>query len=209
MSKRKFSSLTPKYKKTVKEELANLTRETEKLWNSENDGCPLNFTNMTDSTARLYWLARQTMMKSKRAQEDIENLRLEMNTLLRENSHTSSNLQRHPRAAAALPKLLCFIKSVFGGCDKRVAGNQENLKRAKKYYQCLTDHCTIQCYFYVVSGEMIREAQCKIIETQNRNRVHAYSEPIYRSATGSTSHAQLRTISVCSRANQPTQVSPQ
>ena len=132
---------------------------------------------MTDSTARLYWLARQTMMKNKRAQEDIENLRLEMNTLLRENSHTSSNLQRHPRAAAALLQLLCFIKPVFGGCDKRVAGNQENKKRAKKYYQCLTDHCTIQCYFYVVSGElkMIKEAQCKIIETQNRNWEHAES----------------------------------
>ena len=106
------------------------------MWTSENYGCPLNFTNTTDSTTGLYWIAQQTMMENKRAQEDIENLRLEMNTLPKANSRMSSNL-RQPRgttdaalAAAVLgigagDKLLCFIKSVFGGCDKRIARNQE------------------------------------------------------------------------------------
>ena len=61
---------------------------------------------------------------------DIVNLKLEMNTLLRANSKTSTTLQRQPRGAAAAAaavlgigigigdKLLSFIKSVFGGSQK-------------------------------------------------------------------------------------------
>ena len=128
-------------------------------------------------------------MENKQAQEDIENLRLEMNTLLNANSQTNSNLQRQrqPQGSAAVAailgsgiragdKLPCFIKSVYGGCDKRAARNQENIKRAMNYFQYLTDHVektNIQYNekFYVVSGELeaINEAQYELIETQNRN----------------------------------------
>ena len=77
-----------------------MAREIEIMWTSKNYGCPLYFTNMTDSTAGLYWIAQQTLMENKRSQEDIENLRLEMNTLLRANSQTGSKL-RQPRGSAA------------------------------------------------------------------------------------------------------------
>ena len=58
-----------------------------------------------------------------------------MNTLLWANTQTSSNLQRQPRGAAAAAaavlgigigagdKLLCLLKSVFGGFVKRVVRN--------------------------------------------------------------------------------------
>ena len=122
------------------------------MWTFENYGRPFNFTNTTDSTTGLYWIAQQTMMENKRAQEDIENL-LEMNTLPKANSRMSSNL-RQPRgttaaavAAAVLgigigagDKLLCFIKSVFDGCDKRIARNQKYINLAMNYLQYLTDH---------------------------------------------------------------------
>ena len=179
----------PIYNKTLEDKLINMTKEIDKMWTSENYGCPLNFTNMTDSTAGLHWIAQQTMIENKQAQH-IVNLKLEMNTLLRANSQTSTTLQRQPRGAAATTeaaaalgigigtgdKLLCFINSVFGGCDKRVARNQKNIRQAMAYLQYLTDHgeqITIQNdeKFYVVSGELkaIKEAQNEIIETQNRN----------------------------------------
>ena len=137
----------PIYNKTVEDKLINLTKEIDKMWTSENYGCPLNFTNMTDSTAGLHWIAQQTMIENQQAQHDIVNLKLEMNTLLRANSQTSTTLQRQPRGAAAAAaavlgigigtgdKLLCFIKSVFGGCDKRVARNQKNIRQAMAYLQ--------------------------------------------------------------------------
>ena len=178
----------PIYNKTVEDKLINLTKEIDKMWTSENYGCPLNFTNMTDSTAGLHWIAQQTMIENQQAQHDIVSLKLEMNTLLRANSQTSTTLQRQPRGAAAAAaavlgigigtgdKLLCFIKSVFGGCDKRVARNQKNIRQAMAYLQYLTDHVeqiTIQNNekFYVVSGQLkaIKEAQNETIETQNRN----------------------------------------
>ena len=65
---------------------------------------------------------------------------------------------------------------MFGGCDKRVAKNQKNIRQAMAYLQHLTNHVkqiTIQNNekFYVLSGELkaIKEAQNEIIETQNRN----------------------------------------
>ena len=51
---------------------------------------------MTDSTAGLHWIAQQTMIENQQAQHDIVNLKLEMNTLLRANSQTSTTLQRQP-----------------------------------------------------------------------------------------------------------------
>ena len=113
-----------------------------------------------------------------------------MNTLLRVTCQTSSTLQRQPRGAAAAAaakavlgigirtdKLLCFIKSVLGECDKRVARNQKNIRQAKAYLQYVTDHVEeIKIRnnekLYVVSGELeaIKEAQNEMIETQKRNR---------------------------------------
>ena len=179
----------PIYNKTLEDKLINLTKEIDKMWTSENYECPLNFTDMTDSTAGLHWIAQQTMIENEQAQHII-NLKLELNTLLRANSQNSATLQRQPRGAASATaaaavlgmgvgtgdKLLCFIKSVFGGCDKRVARNQKNIRQAMAYLQYLTDHVeriTIQNNekFYVVLGELkaIKEAQKEIIETQNRN----------------------------------------
>ena len=71
----------PIYNKTVEDKLINLTKEIDKMWTSENYGCPLNFTNMTDSTAGLHWIAQQTMIENQQAQHDIVKLKLEMNTL--------------------------------------------------------------------------------------------------------------------------------
>ena len=178
----------PIYNKTVEDKLIYLTTEMDKMWTSENYGCPLNCKHMTDSTAGLHWIAQQTMIEHQQSQHDIINLKLEMNTLLRANIQTSTTLQKQSRDAAAAAaatavlgigtgdKLLCFDKSVFGGCDKRVARNQKNIRQAMAYIQYLTDHgeqITIQNNekFYVVSGELkaIKEAQNEIIETQNRN----------------------------------------
>ena len=136
----------------MEDKLTNLTKEIEKMWNSENYG--LIFTNMTDSIAGLHWIAQQTMIENRQVQHDRPNLKLEMNTLLRANSQASTTLQRQPRGAAAAAvsaavlwieigageKLICFIKSLFGGCDKRVARNQKNIRQAMAYLQHLTDH---------------------------------------------------------------------
>ena len=113
-----------------------------------------------------------------------------MNKLLRANNQISTTLQRQPSGAAAAAaatavlgiglgtgdKLICFIKSVFKRCDKRVARNQKNIIQAMAYVQYVTHHVeqiTKQNNenFYVVSGEQeaIKEAQNEIIETQNRN----------------------------------------
>ena len=62
------------------------------MWNSENYGCQLIFTNMTDSIAGLHWIAQQTMIENRQAQHDRPNLKLEMKTLLRANSQASTTL---------------------------------------------------------------------------------------------------------------------
>ena len=172
----------PIYNKTVEDKLIYLTKEIDKMWTSENYGCPLTCTNMTDSTAGLHWIAQQTMIENQQSQHDIINLKLEINTLLRANIQTSTTLQKQSRDAAAVlgigtgDNLLCFNKSMFGGCDKRVARNQKNIRQAMAYIQYLTDHVeqiTIQNNekFYFVTGELkaIKEAQNEIIGTQNRN----------------------------------------
>ena len=74
------------------------------------------------------------------------------------------------------------------------------------YLQYLTDHVeetTVQYKekFYV-SGTKGNKHKTVIGNLHCR-------EPIKGSATECTSHAELRTISVCSRANQPTQLGPQ
>ena len=160
------------------------------MWISENYGCPLNFTYMIDSTAGLHCIMQQKMIENQQAQHDIIDLKLEMNTLLRANSQTSTTLQRQPRGAAAAAaadtllgigigtgdKLLCFITSVFGGCDKKVARNKKNIRQAMAYIHYLTDHVEQITFqnnekIYVVSGELkaIKETQNEISETQNRN----------------------------------------
>ena len=144
-----------------------------------------------------------------------------MNTLLRANSQTSSNLQHQPTgvatAAAAAAflgiaigagyKLLCFIKSVFGGCDKRDARNQK-YKTNNELPSVLEITAQHNEKFYV-SGELyaIKEAQYVIIEIKNRN--WELSESQFNALRQCTSHAQLCTISQCSRANHPTHLSPQ
>ena len=177
----------PVYNKTVESKLTNLTRELASMWTSKNYGCPLNYTNMTESTSGLQWIAKQAIMENELAQQDIETLKIEMSQLLRSHAATDTTFSRKPRAAAAAAavlgigigagdKLLCFIKSVFGGCDKRVKRNQENIRQAMAYLQYLTEHVeqitTSQNEkFFVVSGELkaIKEAQDEIIKTQNRN----------------------------------------
>ena len=81
---------------------------------------------MTNWTAGLHWMVQQTVMQNKGAREDIENLRLEMKTLLRANSQTNSISQQQSQVAVAAvlafgigsgDELLCIIKSVSGGCD--------------------------------------------------------------------------------------------
>ena len=163
----------PVYNKTVESKLTNLTRELASMWTSKNYGCPLNYTNMTESTSGLQWIAKQAIMENELAQQDIETLKIEMSQLLRSHAATDTTFSRKPRAAAAAAaaaavlgigigagdKLLCFIKSVFGGCDKRVKRNQENIRQAMAYLQYLTEHVeqitTSQNEkFFVVSGEL-------------------------------------------------------
>ena len=157
------------------------------MWTSKNYGCPLNYTNITESTSGLQWIAKQAIMENELAQQDIESLKIEMSQLLRSHAATKTTISRKPRAAAAAAavlgigigagdKLLCFIKSVFGGCGKRVKRNQENSRQAMAYLQYLTEHVkqittSQKEKFFVVSGELkaIKEAQDEIIKTQNRN----------------------------------------
>ena len=89
---------------------------------------------MTESTSGLQWIAKQAIMANELAQKAIESLKIEMSQLSRSDSGTDTTFSGKPRAFAAAAaavlgigigagdKLLCFIKSVFGGCDKR---NQE------------------------------------------------------------------------------------
>ena len=123
-------------------------------------------------------------MDNELAHQDIESLKIEMSQL-RAHAATDTTFSRKPRTAAAAvlgigigagQKLLCFIKSVFGGCDKRVKRNQENIRQAMVYLQYLTEHVeqitTSQNEkFFVVLGELkaTKEAQDEIIKTQNRN----------------------------------------
>ena len=157
------------------------------MWTSKNYGCPLNYTNMTESTSGVQWIAKQAIMENELAQQDIESLKIEMSQLLRSHAATDTNFSCKPRAAAAAPavlgigigagdQLLCFIKSVFGGCDKRLKRNQENIIQAMAYLQYLTEHVeqtttSQKEKFFEVSGELkaIKEAQDEIIKTQNRN----------------------------------------
>ena len=155
----------PVYNKTVKSKLKYLTRELASMWTSKNYGCPLNYTNMTESTSGLQWIAKQAIMENELAQQDIESLKIEMSQL---HSHAATDTtSRKPRAAAAAvlgigigaEKLLCFIKSVFGGCDNRVKRNQENIRQAMAYLQYVTEHVgqitTSQTEnFFMVSGEL-------------------------------------------------------
>ena len=97
---------------------------------------------MTESTSGLQWIAKQSIMENKLAQKDIESSEVEMSQLLRSNDETYSTFSGKPAAvvaaapaAAALgigigagDKLLYFMKLVFGGCDKRMKRNQENIK---------------------------------------------------------------------------------
>ena len=62
------------------------------MWTTENLDPHYSFAKITNSTAGFYWIAQQTMMENKRGQEDIDNLRLEVNTFLKAISQTSSNL---------------------------------------------------------------------------------------------------------------------
>ena len=86
---------------------------------------------MTESTSGLQWIAKQAIMENELAQQDIESFKIEMSQLLRSHDATDTNFSCKPSAAAAAPavlgigigagdKLLCFIKSAFGGCDKRL-----------------------------------------------------------------------------------------
>ena len=68
----------PVYNKTVESKLTNLTRELASMWTSKNYGCPLNYTNMTESTSGLQWIAKQAIMENELAQQDIESLKIEM-----------------------------------------------------------------------------------------------------------------------------------
>ena len=68
----------PVYNKTVESKLTNLTRELESMWTSKNYGCPLNYTNKTESTSGLQWIAKQAIMENELAQQDIESLKIEM-----------------------------------------------------------------------------------------------------------------------------------
>ena len=81
-------------------------------------------------------------MESELAQKDIESLQIEMSRHLRSHAETDTTFCGKPGAVAAAAaaaaalgidigagdKLLCFRKSVFGGCDKRIKRNQENIK---------------------------------------------------------------------------------
>ena len=48
------------------------------MWTSENYGCPLNFSDIIDSTAGLHWIAQKTIIENEQAQNDIVNLKLEI-----------------------------------------------------------------------------------------------------------------------------------
>ena len=146
---------------------------------------------MTESRSGLQWIAKQAIMENELAYKDIESLKIEMLQLLCSHAGTGATFSRKPRAAAAAAlatavlargigagdKLLWFIKSVFGGCDKRIKRNQENIRQAMAYLQYLTTEHVEQIStkenekFFVVSGELkaIKEAQDEIIKTQNRN----------------------------------------
>ena len=49
---------------------------------------------MTESTAGLHRIAKQTVIEDQQDQHDIVNFKLEMNTLLKANSQTSTTLQK-------------------------------------------------------------------------------------------------------------------
>ena len=61
----------PQYDQKVDGRLANLTNEIEQLWTKDNYGCPLNYTNMTENTHGLRWIAQQVANENLAAQLDI------------------------------------------------------------------------------------------------------------------------------------------
>ena len=84
----------PVYNKTVESKLTNLTRELASMWTSKNYGCPLNYTNITESTSGLQWIAKQAIMENELAQQDIESLKIEMSQLLRSHAPTDTTFSR-------------------------------------------------------------------------------------------------------------------
>ena len=91
----------PVYNKSVEERLVNLTNELEKLWSSKNQGCPLNFTNMTDNTAALSWIAQQTMNENENALRDIEVMKSEIRSLIRSETVLETAMSRKTRGVVA------------------------------------------------------------------------------------------------------------
>ena len=182
----------PQYDQKVDGRLANLTNEIEQLWTKDNYGCPLNYTNMTENTHGLRWIAQQVANENVAAQLDIAILKGELDKLLRYETDNQFNFESRRKRGVALAaaaaasvlglglgagdKVLCVIKSVFGGCDKRIGENRENLKLAIQHMnQLSTDIQQIATKtndkFYVVAGELkdIKRAQDQIIQTQNEN----------------------------------------
>ena len=62
----------PVNNKTVESKLTYLTRVLANMRTSKNFGCPLNYTNMTESSFGLQLIAKQAIMENELVQKDIE-----------------------------------------------------------------------------------------------------------------------------------------
>ena len=181
----------PSYEAVIEQRYMDLSNEIEKLWTYKNYGCPLNFTNLEDHSSGLRWIANEVLQQNKEAQGDIKYLIDEIGSLLRHSGTDSAQLHRQTRglpailagAAAVLgvgiagSKVVCVLKTVFGGCDDgRIKQNQKNIEAAYQYMNIITDEIkTITSEqndkFFMVAGELrdVRAKQQVIIDTQNKN----------------------------------------
>ena len=64
------------------------------MWTSKNNGCPTNYTNLTESTSGLQWIAKQAIMENQLTKKDIESLKIDMSKLLRSNAGTDKTFSR-------------------------------------------------------------------------------------------------------------------
>ena len=139
----------------------------------------------------LRWIAHEVLQQNKEAQGDIKYLIDDIGSLLRHSGTDSAQLHRQTRglpailagAAAVLgvgiagSKVVCVLKTVFGGCDDgRIKQNQKNIEAAYQYMNIITDEIKPitseqNDKFFMVAGELrdVRAKQQVIIDAQNKN----------------------------------------
>ena len=183
----------PKYNFSVKPELKALLRNLNEKWNLPSASCPLDFsTNFQANTSsfNVDWLLRKVENEVKKSQTDVDLIRNETATFLKNEDKRPSRKRRGAHVGALAMAGIglfgsgmmvggpanCGLTGIFGSCQDQAKENAANIEHLGTVTTILVDHVSKMktdndAKFFIVSNILaeIEEARKQMTETLNKN----------------------------------------